>query len=157
MKYMLLRTLFAAAFGLVIGCLTNTLEYRLRSELDVSDNSCYCPDCRHRLPLYDQIPVISYLILGGRCRFCKNPISPRYPAVEASAMLVYALAALLTAPSALAVPLIGLLCFCAYAALSMLIRHVKPSAGKIASALLTMLGLNLPIAAGMFLLNIALL
>ena len=157
MKYLLLRTLFSAAVGLVIGCCTNTLEYRLRSELSVSDNSCYCPVCRHKLPLHDQIPVISYLLLGGRCRYCRAPISPRYPIVEASASMIYALAALVTAESAVGAVLIGCGAVVVYLASSVALRRVKPSALKLTGVLLTLLGLQIPIAFGLFLLNVALL
>jgi len=42
----------------------------------------YCPNCGHRLGLLDLIPIVSYVLLGGRCRYCKQPISPRYLIVE---------------------------------------------------------------------------
>ena len=91
--------LVAALFGVVIGGFANTLEYRTRSDLNIFTNDCYCPSCGSKLRLTDQIPVVSYLLLGGRCRVCREKISPRYPLVEAGTTLIYGLSAFIFCPS----------------------------------------------------------
>lgn len=74
--------LLVAALGLAIGSFLNVLIYRLPRKLGVTFERSFCPHCHQRIPLYLNIPVLSYLILLGRCRSCKKPISPRYPLVE---------------------------------------------------------------------------
>jgi leader peptidase (prepilin peptidase)/N-methyltransferase len=74
---------FAALMGSVIGSFLNVVAYRLpRRESLVSPGS-RCPSCEMPIKPYDNIPVISWLLLRGRCRNCAAPISPRYPAIEA--------------------------------------------------------------------------
>jgi leader peptidase (prepilin peptidase)/N-methyltransferase len=74
---------FAALMGSVIGSFLNVVAYRLpRRESLVSPGS-RCPSCETPIKPYDNIPVISWLLLRGRCRNCAAPISPRYPAIEA--------------------------------------------------------------------------
>jgi leader peptidase (prepilin peptidase)/N-methyltransferase len=70
------------AFGLVMGSFLNVAIHRLpRGESVVSPRS-RCPGCKRAISARDNIPVISYLLLGGKCRYCQQPISIRYPAVE---------------------------------------------------------------------------
>jgi leader peptidase (prepilin peptidase)/N-methyltransferase len=72
----------ALAFGLVMGSFLNVAIHRLpRGESVVSPRS-RCPGCKRAISARDNIPVISYLLLGGKCRYCQQPISIRYPAVE---------------------------------------------------------------------------
>ena len=69
-------------FGLVIGSFLNVCIYRLpRGESIVSPGS-HCPSCSHPLGLWDLIPLVSFIILGMKCRYCKKEISPRYFFVE---------------------------------------------------------------------------
>lgn len=91
----------AALFGLIIGCFTNTIEYRMRSELKLFTNDCYCPHCRKKLRLSDQIPLFGYLRLCGKCRFCRERISLLYPIIELGTAVVYAAIAFVFYPSAL--------------------------------------------------------
>src|SRR5690348_16850886 len=78
-----MREALAAIGGLVIGSFLNVVAYRLpRGESLVSPGS-RCPSCGTAIKPYDNIPVIGWLILRGRCRKCGEPISWRYPAVEA--------------------------------------------------------------------------
>lgn len=73
----------AGIFGAVIGSFLNVVIHRLpRDESIVLPNS-RCPSCGAVIAFYDNVPVLSYLLLGGRCRSCKVHISARYPAVEA--------------------------------------------------------------------------
>lgn len=69
-------------FGLIIGSFLNVCIYRLPQSKSIVFPGSMCTQCGTKIPFYDNIPVISYLILGGKCRFCKTGISPRYPIVE---------------------------------------------------------------------------
>ncbi len=77
--------LFAAAIfalGLAFGSFLNVCIYRLPLEKSVVTPRSACPHCGKLIPLYDNLPVVSWLALGGKCRQCKEPISPRYLVVE---------------------------------------------------------------------------
>jgi leader peptidase (prepilin peptidase) / N-methyltransferase len=78
-------TLIAAAFflfGLVLGSFLNVCIYRMPRELSVVSPRSACPACGTPISAYDNIPVLSWIILGGKCRNCNAPISPRYAIVE---------------------------------------------------------------------------
>ncbi len=70
------------AIGLVVGSFLNVCIYRLPRGESVVWPGSHCPHCGAPIKPYDNIPVLSYLLLRGRCRSCKAPISWRYPAVE---------------------------------------------------------------------------
>ena len=70
-------------FGAIIGSFLNVVIHRLPREESIVLPSSRCPDCGTGIAFYDNVPVLSYLLLGGRCRGCKAHISARYPAVEA--------------------------------------------------------------------------
>ena len=73
----------AGAFGATIGSFLNVVAYRLpRAESLVSPGS-RCPGCGTAVKAYDNVPVFGWLLLRGRCRSCRAPISARYPIVEA--------------------------------------------------------------------------
>jgi leader peptidase (prepilin peptidase) / N-methyltransferase len=73
----------AGAFGATIGSFLNVVAYRLpRSESLVHPGS-RCPGCGTSIKAYDNVPVLGWLWLRGRCRSCRAPISPRYPIIEA--------------------------------------------------------------------------
>jgi leader peptidase (prepilin peptidase) / N-methyltransferase len=69
-------------FGLVFGSFLNVCIYRMPREISVVSPRSACPACEAPIAAYDNIPVLSWLILRGKCRKCKAPISPRYAAVE---------------------------------------------------------------------------
>ena len=69
-------------FGLAFGSFLNVCIYRLPRGLSVVAPRSACPKCRQPIAFYDNIPVLSWLILGGRCRHCKTGISPRYLLIE---------------------------------------------------------------------------
>jgi leader peptidase (prepilin peptidase)/N-methyltransferase len=71
-----------AALGLVIGSFLNVVIGRLPRGESVVFPGSHCPTCGKPIAWYDNLPVISYILLGGRCRACRTPISIRYPLVE---------------------------------------------------------------------------
>jgi leader peptidase (prepilin peptidase)/N-methyltransferase len=72
----------AAVFGLLIGSFLNVVIYRVPQRMSVAWPASHCPVCRAPISPRDNIPVISYVLLGGKCRRCKARIPLRYPAVE---------------------------------------------------------------------------
>ncbi len=76
---------FAAAIfllGLAFGSFLNVCIYRLPRGMSVVTPRSACPKCKHGIALYDNVPVLSWLVLGGRCRYCRMGISPRYLIIE---------------------------------------------------------------------------
>jgi len=78
----LLEACIALLFGLIIGSFLNVCVYRLPQDLSVVRPRSYCPACQHPIAWYDNVPLLSFAVLGGRCRHCKAAISWRYPIVE---------------------------------------------------------------------------
>jgi leader peptidase (prepilin peptidase)/N-methyltransferase len=90
----------ALALGLIVGSFANVCIHRIpRGESVVSPRS-RCPSCRTPISAGDNVPVLAYVVLRGRCRHCRARISWRYPAVEASNALLYLAIALREGPSA---------------------------------------------------------
>ena len=86
---MLFSVIVVAAFGLVIGSFLNVCIYRMPRDMSIVFPSSRCPSCNRPIRAWDNIPVISYLVLKGRCRQCGARISLRYPAVEALNAFLY--------------------------------------------------------------------
>jgi prepilin signal peptidase PulO-like enzyme (type II secretory pathway) len=79
-----------ALYGLAFGSFLNVVGYRVpRGESIVFPNS-YCPKCHARIRWHDLIPVLSWLILGGKCRNCRQPISAMYPLIELATGILFA-------------------------------------------------------------------
>ncbi len=78
-----LMLIAVAIFGAIIGSFLNVVIHRLPLEESIVFPNSRCPSCNATIRAYDNIPIISYLLLRGRCRACRAPISWRYPAVEA--------------------------------------------------------------------------
>jgi leader peptidase (prepilin peptidase) / N-methyltransferase len=78
----MLLNIFAFVFGAVIGSFLNVCIFRLPEHLSIVKPLSQCPHCHHPIRFYDNIPLISYLILQGKCRDCGEKISWRYPLVE---------------------------------------------------------------------------
>ncbi|WP_300799917.1 prepilin peptidase [uncultured Acetatifactor sp.] len=87
--------LSSISFGLFMGAYYGTMEYRIRQKLPLVTADCFCPSCGHSLPLRHQIPVLSFLFLKGKCRFCHAHIPLRYPLTESGFLAFYGTAFLL--------------------------------------------------------------
>ncbi len=74
--------IFVFLFGLIIGSFLNVCILRIPGGKSIVMPASACPKCAAPIRPYDNIPVLSYLVLGGKCRACKTPISPLYPLVE---------------------------------------------------------------------------
>jgi leader peptidase (prepilin peptidase)/N-methyltransferase len=83
--------IFIFLLGSIIGSFLNVIIHRIPNEESIVFPNSACPKCKNPIKPYDNIPILSWLILGGKCRNCKNPISPRYPAVELINALLYVL------------------------------------------------------------------
>ncbi|MFV0438559.1 MAG: prepilin peptidase [Desulfopila sp.] len=74
---------FSSIFGAIVGSFLNVVILRLpREGASIVFPASHCPQCRHPLAWYENIPVLSYLVQRGKCRHCKAVISPQYPVVE---------------------------------------------------------------------------
>ena len=80
----------ATLFGLIIGSFLNVVAYRLARKQSLARPGSRCPHCEHPVRPYDNVPVLSWLLLRGRCRDCGEPVSRRYPLVEALTGVLFA-------------------------------------------------------------------
>ena len=85
--FMLYFILFTFAFGACLGSFTNVLVYRIPMDMSVVYPASSCPSCGHKVRWYENIPLLSYLFLRGRCAQCSTPISAQYPLIECIAAL----------------------------------------------------------------------
>ena len=88
-----LKVAFAALMGLIIGSFLNVVVYRFPLGASLAYPPSSCPQCGHRLAPWENIPVISFALLRGRCHSCHQSISVRYPLVEIMTAAVFALVA----------------------------------------------------------------
>ena len=99
----------AAALGLIVGSFANVCIHRIPLGQSIGFPPSRCPGCGSAIKPWDNIPVLSYLVLRGRCRNCAAPISPRYPLVEAANAIAYWGVAVVYGPTlaaAIAMPLV---------------------------------------------------
>ncbi|MDD9304233.1 MAG: prepilin peptidase [Desulfobacter sp.] len=82
-QYPIFIPVFVFIIGACIGSFLNVVIFRLPAKASIISPGSHCPACKKSIPFYLNIPVVSYLLLRGKCRFCKIPISIRYPAIEA--------------------------------------------------------------------------
>ncbi len=75
--------------GSIVGSFLNVCIYRIPKELSIIFPSSRCPSCNNPVRPLDNIPILSYLLLKGRCRFCREKISIRYPIVESLNAILY--------------------------------------------------------------------
>jgi len=78
-------------YGAIFGSFFNVVIFRLPKKESLIHHSSHCPNCMNSIKPYDLIPIISYLILGGKCRHCKQKISIRYPMIELLTALTFTL------------------------------------------------------------------
>jgi leader peptidase (prepilin peptidase)/N-methyltransferase len=89
----------AVAAGLLIGSFLNVCVFRLPRDLSVVRPRSFCPGCEHTIAWYDNIPIVSYIVLGARCRHCKARIPLRYPVVELSTAAAFGVCVAALGPS----------------------------------------------------------
>lgn len=82
-------TLYIAAFGLIIGSFLNVCIYRIPKKHSIVSPPSHCTGCDTRLKAWDLIPVFSWILLRGKCRYCGARVSARYPIVEGLTSLVF--------------------------------------------------------------------
>lgn len=87
--------ILTAVIGLCVGSFLNVVIYRLPNSMSLAFPASHCPNCNYKLKWYDNIPVLSYIILGGKCRSCRKHISFRYTIVELSNALLWVASLLL--------------------------------------------------------------
>ena len=76
---------FLFLLGICVGSFINCVVWRVNHNLSPLEGRSICPKCKHQLAWRDNIPLLSFLLLGGRCRYCSSPISWQYPIVELTA------------------------------------------------------------------------
>jgi leader peptidase (prepilin peptidase)/N-methyltransferase len=87
--YNIVSSLFVFVFGSAVGSFLNVVIYRLPAGLSLINPPSRCPKCGHTLGKNENIPILGWIWLKGRCKWCKTPISPRYPLVEAVTGLMF--------------------------------------------------------------------
>lgn len=81
--------------GITFGSFYTLAVHRIPKKQDITHTHSYCPNCNHKLNLFDLIPVFSYIFLGGKCRYCKQKIRPRYLILEILSGLFFVIVAYL--------------------------------------------------------------
>jgi leader peptidase (prepilin peptidase) / N-methyltransferase len=89
--FVVLVSCFVFAFGAAVGSFLNVVIYRIPAGLSLLHPPSRCPQCMRRLKAHDNVPVLGWLWLKGRCRYCQTRISPRYPLVEAATGILFVL------------------------------------------------------------------
>ncbi|MBO4323243.1 MAG: prepilin peptidase [Clostridia bacterium] len=84
-----------AVVGFCIGSFLNVVVYRLPEGMSLAKPASHCPKCGKPIKWYDNIPILSFIFLGGKCRNCKAKISARYPVVEGVCGALFLISALL--------------------------------------------------------------
>jgi leader peptidase (prepilin peptidase)/N-methyltransferase len=86
---LLLAAVAIGAFGLLVGSFLNVVVYRVPNGMSIVSPPSACPGCGSGIKAYDNVPVLSWLALRGKCRSCREPISVRYPLVEAGVAVFF--------------------------------------------------------------------
>lgn len=85
----ILNIVLAGIFGAIVGSFTNVCIYRIPEHRTIVKGHSMCMTCGHELGALDLVPIFSWLFLGGKCRYCKTPISSRYIKIESLTALAY--------------------------------------------------------------------
>jgi len=80
---------FVFLAGLCVGSFLNVVIYRLNHGLSPLRGRSFCPRCKRKIAWFDNLPLVSYIFLRGRCRFCQAPISLYYPLVELATAILF--------------------------------------------------------------------
>jgi leader peptidase (prepilin peptidase)/N-methyltransferase len=102
MEWAVGASVLIAAFGLAIGSFLNVVAYRVPLGMSVVSPASACPGCGNEIEARDNVPLLSWLVLRGKCRHCAEPISPRYIVVEAITGVAFVAVALRFLPGTLA-------------------------------------------------------
>lgn len=92
MNFILYTLIFC--IGALTGSFFTLAIYRIPLKKDITHERSFCPNCNHKLSFFDLIPILSYIFLGGKCRYCKQKIRPRYLFIEILSGLVFVLFAM---------------------------------------------------------------
>lgn len=84
----LYNDIISVVLGLITGSFLNVCIFRLPENKSIVHPGSYCPACGHHIPWYYNIPLLSYILLMGKCRYCRSPISLQYPLVEGLTALI---------------------------------------------------------------------
>ena len=87
---MSINIILFALLGLSLGSFINAWVWRVKTGKSIVKGRSMCPHCKHQLEWYDNIPLLSFMLLKAKCRYCKKPISWQYPIVELSTALLFA-------------------------------------------------------------------
>ena len=85
----ILAAVWLFAMGGAIGSFLNVVVYRLPAGLSIDRPRSHCPTCKHPIRWYDNVPILGWIILRGRCRDCGEPFSIRYPLVETATAVIF--------------------------------------------------------------------
>lgn len=129
-------------FGVLIGSFLNVVAYRVPAGRSIVSPPSACPRCGTEIKAYDNIPVVSWLLLRGKCRNCSEPISARYPLVELATGVFFALvawwswsgASLSTTPQVVAA-LLQLVAFLYFAAVSVALALIDLDTHRLPNAI----------------------
>lgn len=80
---------FSFIIGTLLGSFTTLAVYRIPRKENILNKRSYCPNCNHRLEFWDLIPILSYIFLKGKCRYCKNKVRIRYLILEVFSGVIY--------------------------------------------------------------------
>ena len=89
MNLILYITIFL--IGIMFGSFYTLATYRIPKKQDITHTHSYCPNCNEKLGFFELIPIFSYIFLGGKCKHCKEKISPRYIMFEITAGITFVL------------------------------------------------------------------
>jgi leader peptidase (prepilin peptidase)/N-methyltransferase len=101
MEFAVGASVLVAVFGLAIGSFLNVVAYRVPLGLSVVSPPSACPGCHNQIEARDNVPLLSWILLRGKCRHCAEPISARYPVVEAITGMLFVAVAVAFLPGVL--------------------------------------------------------